>query len=124
MYTPIPMTVPYSLFFPSSCAETGHRQMSAKSAKRIRESEDAMRRDFPRDGRCCGLVIAGDDVERRREMMMFMEREPFLYYSPGHVTKNVGDTSTLVILPTITRPVAVVPSSPGVKNISSVIHSC
>lgn len=67
-YAPIPMTVPYSLFLLASCAEAaGHRQMSAKKVKRIRESEDTMRRDFAREGRWSGLVIAVDDVEERRE---------------------------------------------------------
>lgn len=77
MYAPIPMTVPYSLFLPGSSAEAaGHRQMSARKAKRIRESEDAMRRDFARDGRC-GRVIAVDDDGKRRERMVFVKRVPF-----------------------------------------------
>lgn len=68
MYVPIPMTVPYSLFCPASCAETaGHRQMSARKAKRTREREDAIRRDFARDGRQREVVIAVDDGEKRRE---------------------------------------------------------
>lgn len=94
---PIPMTVPYSLFFAASCAETaGHRQMSAKKAKRIRESDDAMRRDLTRDGRRCGLVIAVDDVEMRGGMMMFMEKEPFFILITSRATyRKCVDTSTL-----------------------------
>lgn len=97
MYVPIPMTVPYSLFFPASCAETaGHRQMNAKKAKRIRESEDAIRRDFARDGRC-GMVIAVDDVERERErvMMRFAERESFFILLANATYRKCVDTSTL-----------------------------
>lgn len=68
LYIPMPMTVPYSLFLPSSCAETaGHRQMNARKAKRIREREDAIRRDFAREGRRSGPVIAVNDDEMRRE---------------------------------------------------------
>lgn len=76
MYTPIPMTVPYSLFFESSCAETaGQRQMSAKKVRKMIEREDARRRDFPRDGRRCEPVIVVDDDEQRREMLLFTERK-------------------------------------------------
>lgn len=89
MYAPIPMTVPYSLFLSASCAKTaGHRQMIARNAKRIRESEDAMRRDFARDGWRCGRVIAVDDDGKRRERMMFVEREPFfILLAQCHVPK-------------------------------------
>jgi hypothetical protein len=41
--------------------------MSARKAKRTREREDAMRRDFARDGRRRGIVIAVDDDEKWKE---------------------------------------------------------
>jgi hypothetical protein len=66
LYSPIPITVPYSLFFPASCADAGgHKQISAKRARKRREREEAILRDLARDGRRSGLVIAVDDTENR-----------------------------------------------------------
>lgn len=51
-HVPIPITVPYSLFFELPCAEAaGHKHIRARKAKRRREREVAMRRDLARDGR-------------------------------------------------------------------------
>lgn len=59
--------------------------MSAKKARRIRESEDAMRRDFARDGGRSELVIAVDDVEKKKEMAMFADRAVLILPVRGHV---------------------------------------
>ena len=93
-YAPIPMTVPYSLLLSASCAETGHRQMNARNVRRIRESEEAMRRDFARHGRRYGLVIAVDDVEEREVMVMCMEK-PVLILPAEATYRKCLDTSTL-----------------------------
>ena len=66
--------------------------MSAKKAKRIREREDAMRRDFARNGRRCGLVIAVDDGERRREKMSCVGQTTFFIFQRPR-TEIAGDTS-------------------------------
>jgi hypothetical protein len=51
-HVPVPVTVPYSVFFELPCAEAaGHKHMRAMNAKRIREREEVMRRDLARDGR-------------------------------------------------------------------------
>jgi hypothetical protein len=51
-HVPIPITVPYSVFFELPCAEAArHKHMRAMNAKRIREREEAMRRNLVRDGR-------------------------------------------------------------------------
>ncbi len=70
-HVPIPITVPYSDFLSSSAlTDTGHKRIRARTAKKIKEREVAMRRDGVRAGRRDGrdmMVVEGQGVDQRHE---------------------------------------------------------